>query len=58
MLIIFGYFITIWTRGGGVAVVAYVAAYAILTGVLLMVGSLRQRRWRAALDRVAVIGRS
>jgi hypothetical protein len=41
-----------------VAVVAYVAGYAILTGVLLVVASLRQRRWRAALDRVAVIGAS
>jgi uncharacterized membrane protein HdeD (DUF308 family) len=58
MSIIFGYFIVIWTRGGVVAVVAYVAAYAILMGVLLIVASLRQRRWRAALDRVAVIGTS
>jgi uncharacterized membrane protein HdeD (DUF308 family) len=56
--ILFGYFIAIWPRAGVVAVVAYVAGYAILTGVLLIVASLRQRRWRAALDRVAVIGAS
>jgi uncharacterized membrane protein HdeD (DUF308 family) len=56
--ILFGYFIVIWPRAGVVALVAYVAGYAILTGVLLIVASLRQRRWRAALARVAVIGTS
>jgi uncharacterized membrane protein HdeD (DUF308 family) len=56
--ILFGYFIVIWPRAGVVALVAYVAAYAILTGVLLIAASLRQRWWRAALDRVEVIGAS
>jgi uncharacterized membrane protein HdeD (DUF308 family) len=56
--ILFGYFIVIWPRAGVVAVVAYVAGYAMLTGSLLIAASLRQRRWRAALDRVAVIGAS
>jgi len=54
--ILFGYFIVLWPRAGVVAVVAYVAGYAMLTGVLLIAASLRQRRWRAALDRVAVVG--
>ena len=56
--ILFGYFIVIWPRAGAVAVVAYVAGYAILTGVLLVAAGFRQRRWRAALDRIAVIGAS
>lgn len=54
--IVFGYLIVLRPRTGIVVVVAFVSAYAILLGMLLIAAGLRQRRWRSALASAASAG--